>query len=708
MPRPDDDLRFLTGIGPVKAAALAAAGLETVADVLHAVPRCLGEAPPLIENGPLPLGAALRVRARVLSVRPSFRRGQGMALEVTVERADGYCLRLRFFNAGFLRRHLLPQEWYLFEGTSDATQAGVLLHPTFIHLAGGVAAVVPDARGCRTAYRLPEGFSERGMAALVEHCLAALPALEDPADLLPAAEYQRRLRDLHRPPDATTHEAARRLVALRELLALAWLLHERRARAIGRPGRAWQWSDAIHARALARLPFALTPGQETALAGIRADMQRPEPMWRLLNGDVGSGKTAVALVAALAVIAEKAQVLLLAPTAVLAAQHHDFCARCLAGSRVRLGLLTGGTAASEKALLITALAAGEIDLLIGTHALLDERVRVRELGLAIIDEQHKFGVAQRAALVARPLAAGGQTWNPDLLLMTATPIPRTLALTAFGDLAVSRIAGRPPGRGTIRTELTAWDDLAELTATVTAALTDGGQAYVICALKTASASASTTTGEQLGIAGISAPQRRSRSGPERASVRAQDAASVVAHLRTALGNRVGLLTGELAEDAKLAALAAFTDGRTPVLVATTVVEVGVDVAAATLLCVLDAERFGLAQLHQLRGRLGRGGRDGLCRFYHHDAPARLTVLAQTDDGMRIAEADLAERGPGQLLGTEQHGTLRLGIADLERDLDLLQDAHDAVRQRLAAGGTCPPGLLRFRKRLGDAGLLAGG
>jgi ATP-dependent DNA helicase RecG len=686
-PSPDTSLRFLKGVGPARGAALAGAGLETAWDLLHAVPRCLGAPPPLLEQGPLPRGAEVRLRARVLQARPTFGRGRGLGIEAALERADGYALRARFFNAGYLRRHLVPGEWFLWEGRTDPKQAGVLLHPAFTHLPGGAAQDLPAEAPCRVAYRLPEGVSERAMGQLVDAVLEEhLAGVTDPAGALDPAAYQAALRALHRPASELEHERARRVLAARELLALAWRLQARRRDQVERPGRAWRWSDDIHQRALARLPFAPTPGQEAALAEVRADLREPRPMFRLLQGDVGSGKTALALIASLAVIADGAQTLWFAPTAVLARQHAEFCSRCLGAgdgrpaSRVRIGLLTGGTAPAERERLLLDLAERRLELLIGTHALLEEDVRVAELGLVVIDEQHKFGVEQRATLVNR--AAAQQGWRPDLLLMTATPIPRTLALTAFGDLAVSRIAGKPPGRGAVATALAPFAGLEQLDAPLREALAAGGQAYVICPLR-----------------------------EESGKVDAADAGSVHRRLARALGEaRVGLLHGALAEADKLALVARFAAGGLEVLVSTTVVEVGIDVARANLLVVLDAERFGLAQLHQLRGRIGRGALPGRCLLFHRaeEQPDRLRALVEHDDGLAIAEADLASRGPGQLLGTGQHGALALRIADLARDLDLLQDAHVEARRRLAAGEAMPERLERFLERGVGMELLSGG
>ena len=681
-PSADLELRFLPGIGPLRAAALAACGLHTVWDLLHWPPQYCGEAPDEISAGPLPRGRPVQVRAQVLRLVNPQRGWRGRtSFEVHLRRADGSPLRARFFNAGYLRDRLCPGESYLFEGRTDPRLAGVLNHPRFSHLVQGLADARPGRQGGEVRYRLPPGIGEQTLRQAVGLALERhLVAVADPAGLLAADQYQAQLRAIHRPADQAAYEAARQVLAERELLALAWLLQRRRARITGRVGRSWRWDEQIHARALARLPFSLTPGQVAAGAEIRADMQAASPMYRLLQGDVGSGKTALALLACLAVIADRAQAMILAPTAVLAQQHHDFCCRCLAGSRVRVGLLTGGTPARERSALLAALASGELHLLIGTHALLEDRVVVADLGLAVIDEQHKFGVAQRARLVAKAQVDAGRP-QVDLLILTATPIPRTLALTLFGDLAVSRIADKPPGRAPVRTEVRRLrpDDLI---AAITSALAAGGRAYVVTPLK-----------------------------DESENLAAADAMSVAGALVEHFGpDTVGLVHGSLREEDKIAALRAFRDGHTRILVATTVIEVGVDVPEANLMAVLDAERFGLAQLHQLRGRIGRGPLPGLCQLYHRKPQGadRLQVLAGSDDGLDIAQADLDERGPGEFLGTRQHGLPVLTLADLNRDARILEQAHNRVRQALSAGHDMPPDLARFLPDDHRAELLSGG
>ena len=674
-------LRFLRGIGEARAQALSGIGLNTIWDVLHAVPKLIGPPPPLIDSGPLPVATAVRVRARVISARPMFGRGRGgMSVEAKLERADGMALVARFFNAGYLRRHLMPGEWFLWEGRTDDQRVGLLLHPGFTHLAGGAQQTLPEEPPLRVAYRTTAGISERAMRELADLCLDHhLHTVSDPTSEFSDADYQQILRDLHRPSAVANYDAARQTLAKRELLALAWQLQVRRARQTGAPGHAWPWDDDIHQRALARLPFALTAGQQQAVGEIRADLQSTTPMYRLLNGDVGSGKTAVALLAMLAVVAGGGQAALLAPTAVLANQHALFITHCLKSSRVRVALITSGTSTAERAIMTAGIADGSIGIAIGTHALLEDDLHFAALGLLVIDEQHKFGVSQRATLITRAETAQG--WRADLLLMTATPIPRTLALTAFGDLAVSRITGRPPGRSTVTTSLASYSALTQLDAPVRQALSENGQAFIICPLREASD-----------------------------HITAADAEHVHAHVQKIFGTEVvGLLHGAMSEVDKLARMASFSAGHVRVLVSTTVVEVGIDVPAATLLMVLDAERFGLAQLHQLRGRIGRGERPGLCILFYRqeESPERLRVLIDNHDGLAIAEADLATRGPGQLLGTGQHGALTLRLAELPRDLALLHDAHHQARRRIAAGETIPALLSRLLTG-GDGSGLAGG
>jgi len=678
-------LRDLPGIGQARASSLASSALHTVWDLLHALPRCLGEPPPVYDSGPPPVGARARIRAEIIAVRKRFTRGRGLGLEVTLRRVDQSIMRARFWRAAMLLRVLVPGTWLLFEGMIDREHSDLLLHPSFHPLAGGPAQPLPVEHGCRVAYELPEGFSQALFARLVANAMeVGLAAITDPAGMLADEAYQLILRHLHAPASPAQHEAARRQLAERELLALAMHFAARRRSWCGQAGRAWPWSDELHAEALRLLPFALTPGQAAACAEVRADLALTQPMYRLLHGEVGSGKTAIALLATLAVVSGGGQVAWLAPTAILARQHADLVERIMATgcSRLRLrhGLLTGGIAEGERQALMDEISAQRIDLVIGTHAVLEEEVRFRELGLVVIDEQHRFGVAQRTALFAR--ASARQHYRPDLLLMTATPIPRSLALTLYGDLALTRLAGRPPGRAPVSCALAAYSALSQLDRPIQTALDGGGQCFIICA--------------------------RIEGDGETASV---DVRSAHRHVLSRFAEHgVGLLHGGLGEAEKTSVMGEFASGRLGILISTSVVEVGIDVARATLLVVLDAERFGLAQLHQMRGRLGRGALPGRCLLFHRgaDPPARLAVLLTHDDGLELAAYDLSERGLGELLGTAQHGHQRLRIADLVRDADLLDRAREEAQRRGAAGDSHHRGLARLLAGGHPANLPSGG
>jgi ATP-dependent DNA helicase RecG len=389
-------------------------------------------------------------------------------------------------------------------------------------------------------------------------------------------------------------------------------------------------------------------------------------MSRLLQGDVGSGKTAVAAWALLAAVANGVQAALVAPTEVLARQHAEVLGRWLQGSRVRTALLTGGRRGAERARVLDEIAEGEVDLVVGTHALLSGDVRFRRLGLVVVDEQHRFGVRQRHDLLGAP---AGEDLRPHGLVMTATPIPRTLALVAYGDLDVSVVHGRPPGRGPVETWLLRPKEGRRATARVRSEVAAGRQAFVVYPLVEES--------DKVGL-------RDATLGRERWARALPDA-------------HVGLLHGRLPKEEKQRVMEEFRSGACHVLVATVVVEVGVDVPNATVLVVEHAERFGLSQLHQMRGRVGGGGAPGLCVLVDRStgtAPPRLEVLTRTDDGFEIAEQDLLLRGSGDVFGTRQHGRPAFTAASLPRDLPLLARAREAARRLLDAD----PALVREEHR----------
>jgi len=396
------------------------------------------------------------------------------------------------------------------------------------------------------------------------------------------------------------------------------------------------------------LPYRLTACQETALQEIYQDMAGERRMLRLLQGDVGSGKTIVALLAMLNAVECGLQAVLMAPTEILARQHHQSLGALLAPAGLEVALLTGRDKGKARAATLERLASGEIRLLVGTHALFQDEVAFADLGLAVIDEQHRFGVHQRLQLSAKGKAV-------DVLVMTATPIPRTLTMTAYGDLDVSRLTEKPPGRQPVKTVTIALDRLEEVVEAVHRRIADGARVYWVCPLVDES--------ELIDLA--AATERH-------------------ALLRERLGDRVGLVHGKMKGPDKDAVMAAFAEGRLDLLVATTVIEVGVNVPAATVMVVEHAERFGLAQLHQLRGRIGRGSEASTCLLLfegplNDTAKARLRILRDTEDGFLIAEEDLRLRGAGDLLGTKQSGLPGFRLADLAEHAELLAAARDDAR-----------------------------
>jgi len=413
--------------------------------------------------------------------------------------------------------------------------------------------------------------------------------------------------------------------------------------------------DRIRQTARGILPFKLTAGQRQALAEIVADMQKPWPMQRLLQGDVGAGKTIVAVLAAIVAMENGFQVAFMAPTEILAEQHFATLSRWLASTRHRVALLSGKITATERRSLLPSIERGDTRLVVGTHALVQEQVKFRALALVVIDEQHRFGVLQRAMLAAKGL-------HPDVLVMTATPIPRTLALTECGDMEVSIIRELPPGRKPVRTLVKPDSRRGDVYDLVRQQILAGRQAYVIYPLVEES---------------------------EKVDLKA--ATAMAEHLARDVFPEfsVALLHGRLKNDEKERVMRAFAAGTLNILVATTVVEVGVDVPNAAVMIVEHAERFGLSQLHQLRGRVGRGSHESVCVLLYQspwseESRARLKVMAETNDGFVIAEKDLQIRGPGDFFGTRQHGLPQLRAGDLTRDVELLEMAYSEARQRVDA------------------------
>jgi ATP-dependent DNA helicase RecG len=505
-------------------------------------------------------------------------------------------------------------------------------------------------------YPLTAGLFPKVLRRAIAQSLSRVPALpewQDPELMrrqsFPSfAEALKRLHAPGDPLDAAPEGAAWRRLAYDELLAGQLSLALIRAKVHKHEGRRLAGNGRILERLREALPYTLTGAQEMAIAEIDADMSAPDRMLRLLQGDVGSGKTVVALLAMARAAESGAQSALMAPTEILARQHFATIEPLASAAGLDVSILTGREKGRDRAVILNGLETGTIDIVIGTHALFQESVVFKDLAFVVVDEQHRFGVHQRLAIAAKGEAA-------DMLVMTATPIPRTLVLTAFGDMDVSRLTEKPAGRKPIRTVTLPFERLDELVDRISEAVEDGQKVYWICPLV-----------EESDEVDLTAAQER------------HDA------LARLFGASVGLVHGRMAGREKDEAMLTFKEGRTRILVATTVVEVGVDVPDATIMVIEHAERFGLAQLHQLRGRVGRGAKPSTCVLLYkgplgETATRRLTVMRETEDGFVIAEEDLKLRGEGELLGTRQSGTPGFQVARLEVHSDLLETARNDAR-----------------------------
>jgi len=674
-------VEVLQGIGPKRGEQLRARGLGRVGDLLFHLPMDYDDRRSLEVIGELDVGRHASFVGEVRRSELTTSRARGrlrQLLEVEVGDATG-TLVLKWFRASDRLAETFPVGARLLV-TGDVRRYRFrkeIVHPEVVLIDRGDSEDAGEAgldaqRRIVPEYTCPEGIAPRALRGWIETAVA------DCSDLVPAywpegaaaegglpspAEALRRVhspgpRDRVEDYRAFASSAHRRLV-LEELLLLELGLALRQARRGRLPGipidltRSKGCEDA--------LPFVLTAAQHRAFAGIRRDLARPHPMSRLLQGDVGSGKTAVAFLAAVSVTAGGHQVAFMAPTELLAEQHlrtiDALAAGLPDGLRPRTALLSASVPRTEADAVRARLAAGEIDLVIGTHALVQDRVELPRLALALIDEQHRFGVQQRAALAER----SGLAEAPHVLVMTATPIPRTLALTLYGDLDLSVIDALPPGRQPTQSWLLREGEGKQVADRVRETLERGEQVYVVYPLVEES--------EKVDLrSAVESAQRIARAYPE---------------------VPVDLVHGRLDARERAAAMRRFARGETGILVSTTVIEVGVDVANATLMVVEHAERFGLAQLHQLRGRVGRGNRPGSCvlvaRGGSEDSEARLRAMLGTTDGFAIAEADLRIRGPGEFLGSRQSGHLPdLRVADLLRDARWIEAARDAAFELVAS------------------------
>ncbi len=618
-----------------------------------------------------PEGAVVTIKARVDRHQPSPRNRPRVPYRVFVHDDSGE-LSLVYFHAnrGWLEKRLPVGATVLVSGTVEWFNGRPqMVHPDYV-VAEGEEDELPLIEA---VYPLTEGLTRRTIAKATASAIAALPALPEwiaKARLTAGGwpDFRGALERAHHPVGETDLEAgspARSRLAYDELFADQLALALTRAHMRRTAGRARVGDGSIAGRIRAALPFTLTGSQETATAEIVADLARPQRMLRLLQGDVGSGKTIVALLAMAAVVESGSQAALMAPTEILARQHGETIRPLVEAAGLKVMVLTGRETRRERDAILAELAepaasgAGDllggragIDILIGTHALFQEGVQFRDLGLAVVDEQHRFGVQQRLALAAKGEAT-------DVLVMTATPIPRSLVLTTFGDMDVSQLREKPAGRRKVATRAVSTERIDEVVARIGAAVAEGGKAFWVCPLVEESEEVALTAAE-----------------------------SRAASLAEALGREVGLIHGRMPPRAKDKEMERFRAGETAVLVATTVIEVGVDVPDASIMVVEHAERFGLAQLHQLRGRVGRGNTEATCLLLYQPplgptARARIEILRKTDDGFRIAEEDLRLRGEGEILGTRQAGTPGFRLASLEHHQAIIEAAREDALQAVA-------------------------
>ncbi len=644
---PVEQLRI---VGRGRSRLLEKLGIRTVSDLLFHFPRDYQDLSDERLIADLEEETLQSVRGIVAEVDAQSS-GFGKSRVALVLTDSSGALRATWFNQPFMRSKFSQGQRLLL--TAKPKLRGMMwemVHPQFTFLADD-EAVAPEQASLLPVYALTEGLSQfhlrRMVAAAVEEFSDKLEEvfpsqLLKKYDLMPLVEA---VRTIHTPADEAHRDRARRRFVFQELFVLQLALSIRRGQQRDLQAPELPASAKIDARIRRLLPFELTESQNESIQQITADMALDRPMNRMLQGDVGSGKTIVALYAMLVCVAHGHQAALMAPTEILARQHAGSLAKLLEASRVRYAVLTGGMLKSERDQVLADIGSGKIDVLLGTQAILQEDVQFLDLGLIVIDEQHKFGVRQRAAL------RQGDN-SPHYLVMTATPIPRTLSMTLFGDLDLSTLRELPSGRQPVNTYLVEPGDQSQWWHFVRDRLREGRQAFVVAPLVDESET-------------ISAPS--------------------VAEAFEQLTNgeleafRLSILHGRMSSAEKRETMDAFREGETQVLVSTSVVEVGVDVANATVMTIAGADRFGLAQLHQLRGRVGRGSHAGFCGVLLGEptegSRERLEAFSSSTDGFELAELDFKLRGPGDLFGTQQHGLPPLRIADLQRDRDTLEEAR---------------------------------
>jgi ATP-dependent DNA helicase RecG len=664
---PDTPVQYLRGVGEARAALLRAAGLETARDILYNFPfRYEDRRHPVTISQLRQVDQPVVLRGRIISAGAKVSPVRRLKIfEAILDDGTGTVM-LVWFNQPYLAQTIERGVRLAIYGQPRISSRGRLQieGPDYEILTGDGEV---DDEGCVVpVYSAVSGISAKRVRSIAAQALEAVAAIDDPMppeirEELGVIDLPTALVQLHRPEEIDGEFLAHRSPAhlrmiLEEFFAFQLALRLRRAGEERRgKSRTIRVDDAIREQVRQILPFRLTAAQKRVVREIAADLCSDAPMYRLLQGDVGSGKTVVALIAALIVIANGHQAGLLAPTEILVEQHYQRI-RQLVDDTVRVVKLTGSTPARERTALLRRIEQGEADLVVGTHALLEERVRFRSFSLAIVDEQHRFGVIQRQKLV-------GKGDVPDVLVMTATPIPRSLAITLYGDLDLSVIDQLPPGRQRVKTVVRGTGQSRRVYDFIEKELSSGAQTYVVFPLIEES--------EKLEVKALITGAEQIRAAFPR--------------------RRVDMLHGRMSGEEKEAVMRRFKEGRTDILVSTTVIEVGIDVANASVMLIFDADRFGLSQLHQLRGRVGRGERKSYCILLRdenagEEAKERLRLFEATTDGFQVAERDLVLRGAGDVLGTRQSGAPRFRFGDIVRDHRLMDRARGAAIRYASEGG----------------------
>ena len=648
--RLDSPVQYIKGIGPKRSLYFKKIGVENVKDLIYLVPRRYVDYSTILKIRDLRIDNEATVMGNIDLVEARRTRSRANLITVSLRDESGSIV-LKWFNRPDLKSKFRIGDRLLVSGKVTFYRGQQLVNPLY-EMIGKEDDEKTIQGSVIPVYPLTEGLSiwdiRRAMSIALEECL------DEVCETLPESiiaknqllRLNKALYKIHFPTSLEEAQAARNRLVYDEFFFFELTLAQRKNKLANRQGISFREAGNLTKRFLDGLPFTLTPAQKKALQEILADMKRPQPMNRLLQGDVGSGKTVVALFAALVAIENGYQAVLMAPTEILAEQHYIVLKAMLADVGVQPQLLTGSIKGSERDVVVESVSSGTAKLILGTHALIEQDLGFMNLGLAVVDEQHRFGVMQRAALVNKGV-------NPDFLVLSATPIPRTLALTLYGDLDISMITEKPPKRGEIVTKIVKEKEKNNTFAFMREILAEGRQAFVICPIIEKS--------EKMELRSVQ---------------------EVTEEITAAFPHcSVGVIHGRLNTKERIEIMHEYRLGKINILVATTVVEVGVDIPNATLMLIEHPERFGLAQLHQLRGRIGRGAEKSYCflvlsRYVQPETYERIRFFEQNSDGFALAQKDVRLRGPGEILGKRQHGLPDIRIGDLQYDQRLLYQARD--------------------------------